>query len=151
MLAELWFLFSAHCLIMLYICTKSHENISNISKLWSGHDFWLKITKGYNSVNNVGRVTVLVLCTLSDDALHLYQVLWKYLYWFQSYRADTISALKISKGHNSVNKCRQSYGSCSLHIVWWCFTFVPSLVKISLTGSELWSGHDFCTQNYKGA
>ena len=28
MQVELWFLFSAHCLIMLYICTRFCENIS---------------------------------------------------------------------------------------------------------------------------
>ena len=27
MLVELWFLFSAYCLMMLYICIKFHENI----------------------------------------------------------------------------------------------------------------------------
>ena len=32
------FLFSAHYLIMLYICTKFHENILNSTELWSGHE-----------------------------------------------------------------------------------------------------------------
>ena len=31
--------------------------------------FTLKFTKGHNSVNNVGGVTVLVFCTLSDHVL----------------------------------------------------------------------------------
>ena len=34
----------------------------------------LKTTKGHNSVNNVGEVAIYILCTLSDDALHLNQV-----------------------------------------------------------------------------
>ena len=34
----------------------------------------LKITKGNNSAKNVGRVTVVNLCTLSDHGLHLCQV-----------------------------------------------------------------------------
>ena len=34
----------------------------------------LKFSKGHNSLTNVGRVMVLDLCSLSDDALHLYQV-----------------------------------------------------------------------------
>ena len=34
----------------------------------------LKISKGNNSVKNVGGVTVLNLCTSSDHAIHLYQV-----------------------------------------------------------------------------
>ena len=31
-----------------------------VSKLYSGHDFYKKITKGYNSAKNVGRVTILI-------------------------------------------------------------------------------------------
>ena len=39
-----------------------------VSKLWSGHDFYKKkLSKGHNSVKNVGGVSVLVLCTSSDD------------------------------------------------------------------------------------
>ena len=33
-----------------------------------------KISKGHNSVKNVVGVTVLFLCTLSDDDLYLYKV-----------------------------------------------------------------------------
>ena len=61
----------------------------------------LKITKGNNSAKNVGGVTVVNLCTSSGHALYFYQVLWNYLELYQSYRADTISILKISKGNNS--------------------------------------------------
>ena len=32
------------------------------------------ILKGHNSVKNVGGITVLVLCTSSDNGLYLYQV-----------------------------------------------------------------------------
>ena len=35
--------------------------------------FILKFTKGHNSVNNVGAVTVLVVCEASDHVLFLYQ------------------------------------------------------------------------------
>ena len=34
----------------------------------------VKFSKGNNSVKNVGRVMVLILCTLSDDALYLYTI-----------------------------------------------------------------------------
>ena len=34
----------------------------------------VKFSKGHNFVKNVGGVTVLVLCTSSDNALYLYQV-----------------------------------------------------------------------------
>ena len=60
-----------------------------------------KISKGDNSAKNVGGVTVIDLCTLSGHALYFYQVLGNYLKRYQSYRADTISILKITKGNNS--------------------------------------------------
>ena len=44
----------------------------------------LKFSKGHNSVNSIGGVMVLVLFTLSDGVLYLYQVLSKYLIPFQS-------------------------------------------------------------------
>ena len=46
-------------------------------------------------------MTVVDLCTLSSHALYFYQVLRNYLKRYQSYRADTISIPKISKGNNS--------------------------------------------------
>ena len=61
----------------------------------------LKITKGNNSAKNVGGVTVVYLCILSGHALYFYQVLRNYLKQYQSYRADTISILKITKGNYS--------------------------------------------------
>ena len=61
----------------------------------------LKISKGNNSAKNVGGVTVVNLCTSSGLALYFYQVLRNYLKRYQSYRADTISILKITKGNNS--------------------------------------------------
>ena len=61
----------------------------------------LKISKGNNSAKNVGGVTVVDLCTSSGHALYFYQVLRNYLKRYQSYRADTISILKITKGNNS--------------------------------------------------
>ena len=60
-----------------------------------------KISKGNNCANNVGGVTIVDLCTSSGHALYFYQVLWNYLKRYQSYRADTISILKITKGNNS--------------------------------------------------
>ena len=62
----------------------------------------LKNTKGNNYAKNVGGVTVFYLCTSTGHALYFYQVSWNYLEQYQSYRADTISILKITKGNNSV-------------------------------------------------
>ena len=44
---------------------------------------------------------VVDLCTPSGHALYFYQVLRNYLKRYQSYRADTISIRKITKGNNS--------------------------------------------------
>ena len=41
-----------------------------------------KFSKGHNSVNSAGGVKVLILSTLSDSFLYLYQVLSKYLIEF---------------------------------------------------------------------
>ena len=46
-------------------------------------------------------MTIVYLCTSSGHALYFYQVLGNYLERYTSYRADTISILKISKGNNS--------------------------------------------------
>ena len=51
---ELWFLFTAHHLIMLYSCTKFGENISQIFGVIEGTRFSIvKFAKGHNFVKNV--------------------------------------------------------------------------------------------------
>ena len=60
-----------------------------------------KITKRNNSAKNVGGVTVVNLCISSGHALYLCQVSWNNLKRYQSYRVDTISIGKITKGNNS--------------------------------------------------
>ena len=55
-----------------------------------------------NSVKNEGCVTEVVLCTASDDVSYLYQVSKIYLKGYMSYLVDTISRLKLTKGHSSV-------------------------------------------------
>ena len=59
--------------MVVYISTKFHENILDGIKVIERTIFLAKISKGHNSVKNVGRVTDLVLCTSSDDGLYLYQ------------------------------------------------------------------------------
>ena len=54
-----------------------------------------------NSAKNVGGINVVNLSTSSGHALYFYQVLLNYLEPYQSYREDTISILKITKGNNS--------------------------------------------------
>ena len=46
-------------------------------------------------------MTIFNLCMSSGHALYFYQVLLDYLERYQSYRVDTISILKITRGNNS--------------------------------------------------
>ena len=62
--------------MVIYICIKFQVNNS------------LQVTKGHNSKSRLRRVTILVFCTSSDDGLHLFEVLLKYLERFPIYRAD---------------------------------------------------------------
>ena len=72
---ELWFLFSVYRLMMVYICTKFHENRTRRYLSYRVDTIFIaKISKVHNSVKNVGGVAVLVLCKLSDDGFYLYKV-----------------------------------------------------------------------------
>ena len=96
---------------IVYLCTSSGHALYLCQLSWNYLEWYQsyradtisirKITKGDNSAKNVGGETVFNLCTLSGHALYFYQVLWNYLKRYQSYRADTISILKITKGNNS--------------------------------------------------
>ena len=59
---------------MLYICTKFHELSKRVSELSRNLISNKQISKEHNSVQNEGRVMVLVLCTSSDHVLYLYKV-----------------------------------------------------------------------------
>ena len=85
----------------LYLCQVSWNYLERYQSYRVDTLSILKITKGNNSAKNVGGVTVIYLCTSFGHALYFYQVLWNYLKRYQSYRADTISVLKITKGNNS--------------------------------------------------
>ena len=85
----------------LYLCQVSWNYLERYQSYRADMISSLKITKGNNSAKNVGGVTVVNLCTSSGHALYFYQVLWNYLKRYQSYKADTISILKITKGNNS--------------------------------------------------
>ena len=75
MLVELWSLFSAYCLMMLYICIKFHENILKGVRVIEGLIFSFSgFSKGHSSVKNVDGVMVLDLFISSDHALYLHKV-----------------------------------------------------------------------------
>ena len=89
---------SARRLVTLYISTKFCEIISNGIKVIERTRFlYRKFQRGIIPQT----MTVVDLCTSSGHALNFYQVLRNYLKRYQSYRADTISILKITKGNNS--------------------------------------------------
>ena len=98
-----WPLFiSAHRLVMLYISTKFCKIISNGIKVIERTRFlYRKLQREIIPQKKIGEVMVVNLCTSSGHALYFYQVLWNYLKQYLSYRVDTISILKISKGNNS--------------------------------------------------
>ena len=85
----------------LYLCQVSWNYLERYQSYTADTISILKITKGNNSAKNVGGVTVVNLCMSSGHALYFYPVLWNYLKWYQSYRVDTISILKMTKGNNS--------------------------------------------------
>ena len=59
---------------MLYIVPSFVKLSRTVSKLLSEYDFYTKITKGNNSVKNVGGATVVNLFTSSGHDLYLCQV-----------------------------------------------------------------------------
>ena len=78
---ELWFMCSAHSLIVLYICVKFCENISNgfqhTEPTWlHGRNGYAQCSKGNNTKSKQTRVRIHVFCTLSHSALHLCEVWW---------------------------------------------------------------------------
>ena len=112
----------------LYLCQVSWNYLERYQSYTADTISILKISKGNNSAKNVGGVTVVYLCTSSGHALYFYHVLWNYLKRYQSYRADTISILKITKGNNSakdvggvtvVNLCTSSGHALYFYQVLW--------------------------------
>ena len=80
-------------MVISYICLKFQENISNSFQVieWTQIYFrnqYFQSSKGINSKSRLTRVTVLVFCTLSHDALYLCEVSLEYLELFSTCRAD---------------------------------------------------------------
>ena len=73
--SELLFMCSAHCLLVLYICVKFRENITNGIRVMErtrvhGRNGYIQCSKGNNSVKRQTRVTVYLFCKLSHSVLH---------------------------------------------------------------------------------
>ena len=57
----------------------SRKYLKGFKSYWANGICILKFAKGHNTVKNADEVMVLVLSTSSDNALHMYHVLPKYL------------------------------------------------------------------------
>ena len=121
---------------VVHLCTSSGHALYFYQVLWNYLKLYQsnkadtisirKITKGNNSAKNVGGVTVVDLCMSSGHALYFYQVLWNYLKRYQSYKADTISILKISKGNNSA----KNVGGVTVYICAKFREIISSSIKV---------------------
>ena len=107
--AELSFLYATCRLVLFYISTKYHKNIPK--GLWlteRTRNQWIitvKYNKGrYNTKSKKGRVFILVRDMSSCPVLHFCQVPPKYSKGYLSYRADTKSFSKKTKGDNFKSK-----------------------------------------------
>ena len=125
--SQLWFLCSAHHIMVKHICINFQENISNSFQVTERTHIF-QCSK--DSKSRSSRVTVLVFCTLSHDALHLYEVLSKYLNNFQLTELTRVHGrngyfqyLPFSKGGNSKSRltrakalefCISSHGALHL-------------------------------------
>ena len=87
--------------VVLYISTRFCEIISNGIKVieWTWFLYW-KLQRGIIP-QKMSVEWPLFISAPFGHALYFYQVLWHYLKLYQSYRADMISILKITKRNNS--------------------------------------------------
>ena len=143
--------------MLVNICMKFHEDTLNGFKVTEQTRFclrncYLQSSKGHNSKSINTRVMVLAFCMSSIVDRNLYEVSWRYLESFLSYRADTTISqnllFSISKGHNSKNTqsrvmvlalCTSSHVALHLCKVSW---------KYLKPFFELQSGHDFVTDRW---
>ena len=86
--AELSFLYSTHRLVLFYISTKSHQNISKGIQVTEQTQNLFQTKQRVNSKSKKARVVILVRDILSRPVLHFYLVPSKYSKGYSSYRAD---------------------------------------------------------------
>ena len=86
------------------------DSIESVSGSFPIYSFKLKITKGHQSVKELGLIMVINPCSSSDN------VFAKMSKSFRVIKLNHFHA-KITTGHNSEKRCRCSCGSCLLHIV----------------------------------
>ena len=62
-----------------------------------------KVKMGSNLVNTCNKVTVLVLCTISDGHLSIYQVSFDFLLYFRDMHRTNLILQKLGRENNSIN------------------------------------------------
>ena len=149
----LWFLCSPSLLLLLFIFARLLENLWNHFQVidraqlydW---DHFLHCPKGSNSKSRYSKLWF--LCSAQHIMVIYscmkYQKNKKYLKQFSSYRADTeITIFNVQRAITS-KVGYGCHGSCVLHIIPRCFTFVRNFIKISETGSSLQSWHEYMVE-----
>ena len=127
------------------MCVKFHQNISNSFQLIeqtlvdgrNGYFQYLQCLKGCNSKSRVTRVMVLIFCTSSHSALHLWESSWKYLKRFSTYWADMNTWWKWL--------CAMFKVSDRLQTVLWCSAFIWSVAVQSKSLVSKLKYDVFCT------
>ena len=94
MLVELQFFFSAHRLMVIYICTKFLENILDSISYSLDMIFRWKISKGHNSVKNVGGVSFFVLLIL--------HIVWWWFIFVPSFMKISWTVSELWSGHEKL-------------------------------------------------
>ena len=89
---------------VLHICEVSWKYSKGYSSYGADTKSHLKPSRGNNSKSTEARIVILVRDTSSWPVLHICEVSWKYSKRYSSYRADTKSHLKPSRGNNSKSK-----------------------------------------------
>ena len=97
---------------------------------------WKVFTRNYNcrisKANNskMYRQELLFLCCVVWRCFIFLWSFMKYLKGFQVIERTPNDHCQISKGNN-YKTIDKSYGSCVVHVIWWCFMFVWRFMKIS--------------------
>ena len=90
-----------------------------------------------------------VFFTSYHGDIHLHKISRKYLKQFSSYRVDTYitetTTFNVQRVINSKVGLAE-FGSCILHLISWCFTFVRKFTKISETFSNIQSWHKYMVE-----
>ena len=140
---------AAHCLIMVYICTKFCKNILIGFKSYGTYTISiLIIIKGNNLVKTVHRITVLVLCISCNHGPHLYHVWQKYQAMSELWSQNAFDIIS-HKGHNSLNiihGVKVLFSAHHLIMVYICTKFRENI----LNGFRV-SEHTQFQRYYKGA